>query len=97
MGGYECAVVSFQDLTKREQMAVETMVGIHEHYEGCLTGRNLRLDVMRRLIAKGIARSMGLVTVFDEDCCPTDPERQRPGFELTILGKALYMAESVRS
>ncbi len=86
---------SFQDLTKRERRAVETMVGIHEYFECCLTGRGLRLDVMKRLIAKGVASPMGLVVVFNDDCQPVCPERHRPGFELTVLGRALYQAESV--
>ena len=59
------------------------------HYDGAVTGRCIRKDVVLALIRKGLARDCGIGLLMDDDCSPVEPERYRRVYDLTEEGVAL--------
>lgn len=73
-------------LPRRQLDALETVAWGMDHFGAILTGRGIRLRVVRALMRKGYVESAGSVAVCDGDGFMVQPERWREGFRLTESG-----------
>lgn len=68
-----------------------------DHFGGLLSSRADPLHVIRRLVSKGLAQSVGSVVVCDGDGHAVVPERYRDGWGLTDLGAQVEKAARDRA
>lgn len=59
-----------------------------EHFGSVVTNRTLLKRDIMRAVNKRLVRSIGLVTMMDADGGIISPEKYRPGYVLTRVGKS---------
>jgi hypothetical protein len=74
-------------LTRKQYNALDSLEWGEKHFGALITNRQVPRRVVARLIALGLARSVGIVTVCDDDGHYTTPEREREGFAITEQGR----------
>jgi hypothetical protein len=75
-------------LTQKEFHRLETVDWGERAFGSLVTNRQFPRATMLRLVRKGLARSVGLVVVDDDDDAIVGHERFREGFVLTEAGRA---------
>lgn len=66
------------------------------HFGSVTTSRFLPLRDVRRCVERGLLKSVGLVTLCDDDGFTLDPERFREGYVLTEAGRAALPQDASR-
>lgn len=82
--------------TMRERATLGTIEWGDSHFGGIVTNSQLRRRDVLRVVAKGWAKSNGLVYLCDDDGFLVQPERMRESFSLTDAGRAVIRAENAR-
>jgi hypothetical protein len=67
---------------------LQTLAWGEEHFGSLMTNRQFPRRAMRRLVERGLARSVGVVEACDDDGFRLTPSRWREGFVLTDAGRA---------
>jgi hypothetical protein len=66
---------------------LESIAYAEGDYGSLVTGGPVRRRDVLRAVERGLAQSVGLVRVLDDDGHPSEPERFREGFRLTEAGR----------
>lgn len=80
------------EMTPKTLGTLQTLAWGMQHFGGLISGGSLRRRDVMRLVKLGLARSLGMVTVCDDDGFALEPEREREGFALTEAGQAVLDA-----
>jgi hypothetical protein len=75
------------ELTRKQYNALDSLEWGEKVFGALMTNRQVPRRVVVRLVALGLARSVGTCTVCDDDGFLKMPEREREGFVLTEQGR----------
>jgi len=74
-------------MTPLQRRVLRSVAWGTEHFGALVTGGSSPRRVVRRLVAMGLVKSVGMVAVCDGDGFLVHPERYREGFAITDAGE----------